>query len=122
MLPAMIGRTGRLRRLPAKERAKKLLEAVGLKERLDHKPAQLSGGEAQRVAIARSLMNDPEIVFCDEPTGNLDSEMSQDICRLIWSLNKENRQTFVVVTHEPSLAEKADRILHIKDGVLAEGV
>jgi len=120
MLPAMIG--GRKIRLKEQHRAKELLENVGLKERIYHKPMQLSGGEAQRVAIARSLMNNPEIVLCDEPTGNLDSEMSAELCNLICRLSKENNQTFVLVTHEPSLAQKADRILHIKDGMLERGV
>jgi lipoprotein-releasing system ATP-binding protein len=117
MLPMMI----RQKRQPdGRERAARLLETVGLSERLHHKPSQLSGGEAQRVAIARALINDPEMVFCDEPTGNLDSLRSQDLCNLIWRLSRENNKTFMVVTHEPSLAERADRILHIKDGVISE--
>jgi ABC-type lipoprotein export system ATPase subunit len=116
MLPMMISHA---RQADGRERAVKLLESVGLKERLHHKPSQLSGGEAQRVAIARALINSPEIVFCDEPTGNLDSERSRDLCSLIWRLSRENGKTFVVVTHEPSLAERADRILHIRDGVIS---
>ena len=112
MLPMMIrGRRGG-------SRAKELLEAVGLKDRFSHKPRHLSGGEAQRVAIARSLVNNPDIVLCDEPTGNLDSKMSEELCNIIWRLSKENSKAFVVVTHEPALAQKADRILHIKDGIL----
>lgn len=113
MLPAII--RGKAR---SAGKAKVLLETVGLSHRLAHKPAQLSGGEAQRVAIARALINDPDIVFCDEPTGNLDSKMSQDLCGLIQRLSREKNQTFVVVTHEPFFAEKADRILRIKDGIL----
>jgi len=118
LLPTMIrGERGRAV-IQSRERAEELLDKVGLRERLDHKPPQLSGGEAQRVAIARALINNPDIVFCDEPTGNLDSKMSAGLCGLIWKLNQENRQTFVIVTHEPSLAERANRILRIKDGML----
>ncbi len=119
VLPTMImgGGMGTLRSIPTNQ-ARGLLETVGLGQRLDHKPPQLSGGEAQRVAIARALVNEPGIVFCDEPTGNLDSKMSEELCELIWRLNQEKRQAFVIVTHEPKLAEKATRILHIKDGIL----
>jgi len=85
---------------------------------MDHRPAQLSGGESQRVAVARALINDPEIVFCDEPTGNLDSRMSEEVRNLIWKLNRENDQTFVIATHEPLLAQRAQRALYIKDGML----
>lgn len=110
-LPAMIGR-----RRSVRTRAAELLEVVGLKDRLRHRPSELSGGEAQRVAIARALMNDPEIILCDEPTGNLDSKTSEEIAGVILRLNKENGKTFVMVTHDERLAGKADRILHIKDG------
>lgn len=119
MLPAIIRGNGRM--VKYRERAKALLETVGLGDRLHHKPPHLSGGEAQRVAIARALVNNPEIVFCDEPTGNLDSKMSEDLCNLIWKLKVEEDQTFVIVTHEPSLAQRADRILHIKDGMIVRG-
>lgn len=119
MLPAIInsGRGPARRRI---ENARMLLEAVGLKERLNHKPSQLSGGEAQRVAIARSLINNPDIVFCDEPTGNLDSKMSEAIWDLISRLSRERRQAFVIATHQSELAKRADRILHIKDGMHEE--
>ncbi|NQT06578.1 MAG: ABC transporter ATP-binding protein [Candidatus Omnitrophica bacterium] len=112
MLPSMVG--GRKR----SKKAAELLETVGLKDRMDHRPAQLSGGESQRVAVARALINDPEIVFCDEPTGNLDSRMSEEVRNLIWKLNRENDQTFVIATHEPLLAQRAQRALYIKDGML----
>jgi len=113
MMPAMINGSNKLK---AKERARSLLETVGLSHRMEHRPAELSGGEAQRVAIARSLMNHPDIVFCDEPTGNLDSEMSEDVCNLILTLSRKDRQTFVIATHQEDLAKRADRVLHIKDG------
>jgi lipoprotein-releasing system ATP-binding protein len=113
MLPAMINKD---KKRDSIKRATRLLETVGLKERVNHKPCELSGGEAQRVAIARALVNDPKIVLCDEPTGNLDSEMSANLRNLIWRLSKESNKTFIIVTHEPSMAERADRILRIKDG------
>jgi len=102
----------------ARERAGSLLEAVGLKSRLRHKPSELSGGEAQRVAVARSLINEPEIVLCDEPTGNLDSHMSKEVWSILRGLNKEKNQTFVIVTHDESFAQGTDRVLHLKDGAL----
>lgn len=118
LLPALIKNGRGVNRKEDRDRAKRLLGEVGLEERMDHKPAHLSGGEAQRVAIARALMNRPDIVFCDEPTGNLDSKMSEDLCDLMARFSRENKQAFVIVTHEQSLAKKADRMLHIKDGVL----
>ncbi|MBM3254165.1 MAG: ATP-binding cassette domain-containing protein, partial [Candidatus Omnitrophica bacterium] len=98
------------------DRATNLLRELGLEERLNHKPSELSGGEQQRVAIARALMNEPEIVFCDEPTGNLDSKTSEEIVNLIIRLNKMKSQTFVIVTHEEFIAKMAHKILHIRDG------
>lgn len=95
-----------------------LLERVGLKLRAAHKPYQLSGGEQQRVAIARALINEPRIVFCDEPTGNLDSQSGEEVIRLLTELNKKNRQTLVVVTHDEDIARLADRVIHIRDGQL----
>ncbi|MCL1876177.1 MAG: ABC transporter ATP-binding protein [Synergistaceae bacterium] len=100
------------------ERAKKLLEVVGLKDRLHHLPAKLSGGEKQRVAIARALINNPKIVFADEPTGNLDSAAGEEIFQLIKRLNHEMSVTFLLVTHDENLFDKADRIIRIKDGRL----
>jgi len=106
---------------PPKEARKKALEslrAVGLEEWKDHKPSELSGGQQQRVTIARSLVNRPEIVFGDEPTGNLDSEYSKEIMELLKKLNKENRQTFIIVTHDYNVGRMTDRIVMMKDGAI----
>ena len=111
-LPGMIGgRSG-------KEKAQESLGAVGLADRMNHLPAELSGGEQQRVAIARALTNDPDIIFADEPTGNLDSKTGDTIVDLLLSLAREGNKTLLVVTHDIRLAERGDRQLHIADGVL----
>jgi putative ABC transport system ATP-binding protein len=102
----------------ARSRALQALQAVGLEEWQSHKPAELSGGQQQRVTIARSLVNKPEIVFGDEPTGNLDSESSKDIMTLLRKLNKENKQTFIIVTHDYNIGRMADRIVMMKDGLI----
>lgn len=99
-------------------RAKELLSYLGLSKRLDHKPTQLSGGEQQRVAVARALMNEPAIVFADEPTGNLDSGTSNELHQLIFQLRKDFNQTFVIVTHNEELADMSDRKLVMTDGLL----
>ncbi len=98
--------------------SKKLLEVVGLSQREDHKPAELSGGEQQRVAVARALSNNPKIIFADEPTGNLDSANSESIHKLLFDLRDNLRKTFVIVTHNPDLMKLADVIFEIKDGVI----
>jgi len=98
------------------QRARELLEEVGLRDRLDHKPRELSGGEQQRVAFARSLINDPVLVLADEPSGNLDLENSTTLHGLMWKLVREKKKTFVVVTHNRSLASQADRIIELYDG------
>lgn len=105
---------------PSEGRRKALnaLRSVGLEEWKDHKPSELSGGQQQRVTIARSLVNTPEIVFADEPTGNLDSEYSKEIMDLLRKLNKENGQTFIVVTHDYNIGRMTDRIVMMKDGVI----
>lgn len=98
--------------------SKKLLEVVGLTQREDHKPAELSGGEQQRVAVARALSNNPKIIFADEPTGNLDSANSESIHKLLFDLRDNLKKTFVIVTHNPELMKLADVIFEIKDGVI----
>jgi lipoprotein-releasing system ATP-binding protein len=100
----------------AKKRAKELLDYLGLSERLEHKPTQLSGGEQQRVAVARSLMNQPAVVFADEPSGNLDSASSQELHHLIFKLRNDFKQTFLIVTHNQELARMSDRTLEMSDG------
>ena len=102
------------------ENSLRLLEIVGLKDRAEHKPAELSGGEQQRVAVARALANDPKIIFADEPTGNLDSANSDSIHRLLFDLRDNFKKTFVIVTHNPELMKLADSILEIKDGVIKQ--
>ncbi|MCR4336674.1 MAG: ABC transporter ATP-binding protein [Candidatus Omnitrophica bacterium] len=101
-----------------KTKAMDLLDRIGLKSRAQHKPFQLSGGEQQRVAIARALINDPKIIFCDEPTGNLDSESGQDVINLLMDLNHKNCQTLVMVTHDESIAKRCQRILRMRDGMV----
>ncbi|MBP6827003.1 MAG: ABC transporter ATP-binding protein [Saprospiraceae bacterium] len=112
---------GFIRNTPAeqvKKRAEELLHYLGLSDRITHKPTELSGGEQQRVAVARALINQPDIIFADEPTGNLDSMASQDLHRLIRQLRDDYGQAFVIVTHNKELAELSDRCLEMKDGLL----
>jgi lipoprotein-releasing system ATP-binding protein len=101
-----------------KKEASRLLKMLGLSERLDNKPNQMSGGEQQRVAVARALINKPDIVFADEPTGNLDSANARELHRLFFDLRDQFNQTFLVVTHNEELAQLSDRILHMRDGKL----
>lgn len=119
MLPAMIRDPGRSF-ASLKAEAAALFEKLGLQGRVDHFPNTLSGGEQQRVAIARALVNQPEIVFCDEPTGNLDSETGKDILRLIRSLNETQKTTFLMVTHAEEVAQIASAVYRIQDGHLEE--
>jgi len=104
----------------AREIARKILDEVGLGDRMKHRPNQLSGGQNQRVAIARALANKPSIVIGDEPTGNLDSKASDNIYELLRKLNREHNQTFILVTHDESMAAKTDRIIRLVDGRVAE--
>lgn len=114
-IPAFIKGTSKAE---AEQRAKELLDFLGLSERYDHKPNALSGGEQQRVAVARSLMNNPSVVFADEPSGNLDSESADNLHQLFFKLRDEFGQTFVLVTHNMELANMADRKLTMVDGVI----
>lgn len=100
--------------------AQELLAYVGLSERLAHYPSQLSGGERQRVAIARALMNQPKVVLADEPTGNLDQRSSEAVLELLWNLNAQSGQTFIIVTHNQELAGRADRVVHLVEGKISE--
>ena len=104
-----------LKRSNAIEKAEELLSYLGLSGRLNHKPSQLSGGEQQRVAVARALINDPKIVFADEPTGNLDDSTSEELFELIQKLRDDYKQTFVIVTHSKDIANKCDRILTLNN-------
>ncbi|MGD2247616.1 MAG: ABC transporter ATP-binding protein [Candidatus Methanofastidiosia archaeon] len=106
-------------RTEQRKRALEFLELVGLKDRMDHTPSKLSGGERQRVAVARALVNDPLLVLADEPTGELDSKTSAEIIHLMKKINKEKGTTFLVVTHDPEVAKKADRIIFLKDGKIS---
>jgi len=98
------------------QKASRLLESVGLKERSEHRPSELSGGEQQRVAVARALMNDPKIILADEPSGNLDLKSSKALHDLLWRLSREQNQTIVIVTHNQQLAQRGDRIVELYDG------
>ncbi len=112
-IPAYIGGMGKKE---AVEKAEKLLDYLNLTERKNHKPAELSGGEQQRVAVARALINEPAVVLADEPSGNLDSKSAEELHRLFFRLRDEMQQTFVIVTHNPALAAMSDRTITIKDG------
>lgn len=107
-----------LSRGKAEERSLELLRFLGLADRIDHRPSQLSGGEKQRVAVARALINRPAVVLADEPSGNLDSKNRDELHDLLFHLRNEMGQTFIIVTHDDSFAERSDCIIHIKDGVI----
>lgn len=114
--PMVLG--GQFKRKERKARVVRLLEQVGLADRMDHYPSELSGGQQQRVAIARALANDPPIIIGDEMTGDLDSETGFEVMRLIRQLNREQGKTVIFVTHDPRMAEFADRTIHMLDGVI----
>lgn len=104
-----------------RQEAEQLLKLLGLEKRMENKPNQLSGGEQQRVAVARALINKPDIIFADEPTGNLDSANARDLHQLFFDLRKQFNQTFLIVTHNEELATLSDRVLHMKDGKIVQG-
>ena len=112
-MPALLGGT---KQSEAYKRAGELLQYMGLSERINHKPAQLSGGESQRVAVARALINNPSVILADEPSGSLDSQNKRELHDLFFRLRSEMNQTFVIVTHDEQLAQQADRVLHMRDG------
>lgn len=118
MIPALIGGT---KAPTAREKAQRILNDLGLADRVEHKPAELSGGEKQRVAVARALINDPAVILADEPSGSLDSRNKEELHALFFDLRDRLGQTFVIVTHDETLAEKSDRVIHIKDGIVFNG-
>jgi lipoprotein-releasing system ATP-binding protein len=115
MMPALISKTNSSK---AKSKASELLELLGLNSRIEHKPGELSGGEQQRVAVARALINNPAVVLADEPSGNLDSKSAEELHNLFFSLRDKLNQTFVIVTHNNTLAQMADRTLTMHDGLI----
>jgi lipoprotein-releasing system ATP-binding protein len=116
-LPALIGGVAIK---DAETKATELLNFLGLGHRLDHKPSELSGGEKQRVAVARALINNPSVIFADEPSGNLDSKNQEELMELFVSLRNRFKQTFVIVTHDEHLALKSDRTIHMLDGLIID--
>jgi lipoprotein-releasing system ATP-binding protein len=116
-MPLMIRGTPRK---AAMAEARRFLEMVDVAERAEHKPAELSGGEQQRVAVARALVPQPRLILADEPSGNLDSETGERLHSLLWDISRREGQSFIVVTHNAALAARADRILHMRDGVLVQ--
>jgi len=115
MIPALIGK---VKSSEAEKRAKEILDFLGLTDRMSHKPNELSGGEKQRVAVARSLINKPSVIFGDEPSGSLDTHNKEELHKLFFDLRTELNQTFVIVTHDEQLAQSTDRIIHMKDGMI----
>lgn len=114
-IPAFIAK---LSRPKAEKKAKGLLDYLGLSERTEHKPSELSGGEKQRVAVARALINNPTVVLADEPSGNLDSTTRDELHDLLFKLRDDFGQTFIIVTHDDNFAKRSDKIIHIKDGII----
>jgi putative ABC transport system ATP-binding protein len=112
-----------LTKLSAAERKRNAgiaLQLVGLADRATHKPTELSGGQQQRVAIARAIVSDPDLLVCDEPTGDLDRQSAEDVLNLLQMLNRDHGKTIIMVTHDPKAAEKAHRLVHLEKGVLVE--
>lgn len=117
MIPSLIGNATYS---DSRKRAKELLDMMGLTERTEHKPAELSGGEKQRVAVARALINDPLVVFADEPSGSLDTDNKEELHALFFELRKKLGQTFIIVTHDEQLASITDRTIHMRDGLIVD--
>ncbi len=117
MIPALIARE---KRTEAEKRAKNILEFLNLADRMTHKPAELSGGEKQRVAVARALINNPAVILADEPSGSLDTKNKEELHRLFFELRDKMNQTFVIVTHDEQLAKDTDRIIHMQDGIIID--
>lgn len=115
MMPALIAE---ITNSKARCRAQELLDFLGLKDRMNHRPSELSGGEKQRVAVARALMNEPDVIFADEPSGSLDTQNKQELHQLFFDLRREMNQTFVIVTHDEGLAQMSDRIIRMADGLI----
>ncbi len=115
MIPALIGK---VKSSEAEKKANKILDFLGLKDRMSHKPNELSGGEKQRVAVARALINKPSVIFADEPSGSLDTHNKEELHKLFFDLRTELNQTFVIVTHDEQLAKSTDRIIHMTDGMI----
>ena len=120
MLPALMYNRKKLKKRQIRQLAEGLLDDVGLSSRMAHRPSQLSGGEQQRVSMARALMNEPEIVLCDEPTGNLDSDNSRRLINLVAELNREKDITFLIVSHDETITKAADKVIKIKDGIFVK--
>jgi len=117
MIPALIARE---KPGVAEKKAKEMLDFLKLSDRMEHKPAELSGGEKQRVAVARALINNPSVILADEPSGSLDTKNKEELHALFFELRDKMKQTFVIVTHDEQLAAHTDRVIHIKDGVVIE--